>query len=401
MIAVILFTANEPAAAQRRPAGTGTVVEVRRDAASLRALVAQWEALAADAAEPNPFYEHWMLLPALQAFGDEDFRCVVVWDNGTLGAVFPMRLERRWRGTPVPALCSWRHRNMVLCTPLIRAASAAKCISALLQSGLAPVVEFDLVAAGGFFFGALAEAASGGGCPWVVTDAYARALLVRGSDPRSRFNSNMKNNLRRWESRLRARGTLSAVRLAPGDDIDAWREEFLRLEASGWKGEAGTALASREEDRRFAVEVFAEAFRRDRLLITGLNLDGRPLARHVVLTAGEGAVTFKIAYDETHAKCAPGIVAEVDNVRQFMETPGPRWIDSNTSRENTSYGRVWKDRRTVQRVAIGAHGAGRVAVASLPLMRLAKNVLRGIGSLGSRLRQSAQRPTVAQHGAPL
>jgi hypothetical protein len=54
---------------RRRPAGTGTIVEVRSDPASLRAIVPEWEALAADAAEPNPFYEHWMLLPALEAYG--------------------------------------------------------------------------------------------------------------------------------------------------------------------------------------------------------------------------------------------------------------------------------------------------------------------------------------------
>jgi hypothetical protein len=374
------------------PAGTGTIVQVRSDPAALRALVPDWEALAADAAEPNPFYEHWMLLPALHAFAGDDFRCIVVWDSGKLGAVFPMRLERRWRAMPLVGLRSWRHRNMVLCTPLVRAASAAKCIAALLQSGLASVVEFDLVSAGGFFFGALAEAASAGGCPWVVTDAYTRALLARDRDPRARFNSNMKNNLRRWEARLRAAGTLSPVRLAPGDDIAAWREEFLCLEASGWKGHAGSALASREQDRRFAVEVLDEAFRRGRLLITGLDLDGRALARHVAITAGEGAITFKIAYDETYAKCAPGIVAEVDNVRQFMETPGPRWIDSNTSRENTSYGRVWKDRRTVQCIAIGARGAGRGAVAALPLLRLAKDFVRGIGRRARRLVQPAQIP---------
>ena len=71
------FSSAEPAAARRRPGGTGTVVEVRRDAAALRALVPDWEALAADAAEPNPFYEHWMMLPALEAYGaGEDFRCI-------------------------------------------------------------------------------------------------------------------------------------------------------------------------------------------------------------------------------------------------------------------------------------------------------------------------------------
>jgi len=94
-----------------------------------------------------------------------------------------------------------------------------------------------------------------------------------------------------------------------------------------------------------------------------------------MLTAGEGAVSFKLAYDEAHASCSPGILAEVDNVRQFMETPRLRWIDSNTARESTGYWRVWKDRRTVQRVTIGLSGPGRVAVAALPLLRLAKRMV--------------------------
>jgi CelD/BcsL family acetyltransferase involved in cellulose biosynthesis len=151
----------------------------------------------------------------------------------------------------------------------------------------------------------------------------------------------------------------------------------MRLEAGGWKGRAGTALECREDDRRFVAATFGEAFRRGRLLITGLDLDGRALARHVMFAADSGAFTFKIAYDEAYEKCSPGLLAEVDNVRQFMETPGLRWIDSNTVPENKSYGRVWKDRRTIQRVAIGARGAGRLAAAALPLMRLAKHWLRG------------------------
>ena len=359
----------------RRPTGTGVSVEVHADSAALRALVPEWEALAADAAEPNPFYEHWMLLPALEAYGAQGFRCIVVWDNGTLVGLLPMHLERSFRGLPVRALRSWRHRNMLLCTPLIRARSMARVVEALLQTRLAPLIEFDWVGAGGVFYGALSECASAAGLPWMVTDAYARALLVRDRDPRERFNSNMKNNLRRWQARLAAEGTLSPRRLAPDDDLAAWTAEFMQLEASGWKGRAGSALACREDDRRFVAAVFGEAFRRGRLLITGLDLDGKPLARHIMLTAGVGAVSFKLAYDEAHASCSPGILAEVDNVRQFMETPGLRWIDSNTARESTGYWRVWKDRRTVQRVTIGLSVPGRVAVAALPLLRLAKRMV--------------------------
>src|SRR3954468_22469193 len=124
-MSAVHFTA-EPAAARRRPEGTGTIVEVRSDAAALRALLPHWEALAADAVEPNPFYEHWMLLPALEAYGaGEGFRCFVVWDSGTLVGLLPMHLERTYRGLPVRVLRSWRHRNMLLCTPLIRARGGA------------------------------------------------------------------------------------------------------------------------------------------------------------------------------------------------------------------------------------------------------------------------------------
>jgi CelD/BcsL family acetyltransferase involved in cellulose biosynthesis len=364
------------------PSGTGTIVEVR-DAAGLAELIPQWEALAAEAAEPNPFYEHWMLLPALEAYGaGAEFRCVVVWDNGTLGALMPMRLERRYRGLPVRALRSWRDRNSVIGTPLIRQKCAENCVAALLASDVAPLLEFEYVRAGGLFYGALADAVAEAGLPWIVTDAYSRALLLRERDPRARFTSNMKNNLRRSEARVRELGKLEAVRFAPGDDLEKWTEEFMRLEASGWKGRAGSALACREDDRRYAAAIFPEAFRRGRLHITGLDLDGRPLARHVLFTAGEGCFTFKIAYDEAHEKCSPGILAEVDNVRQFMETPGWRWIDSNTARANHTTGRVWKDRHTFQHVALGLRGAGRVAVAALPLVRLAKQWLKNLSRSG-------------------
>ena len=352
---------------------SGTIVEVLEGAQALRALVPEWEALAEEAVEPNPFYEHWMLLPALEAYEQSgEFRCIVVRDDGHLGALFPMRLERRYRGLPLGALRSWRHRNMLLCTPLVHPRSAAKCVTALLRSALAPLLQFDYVAAGGWFCGVLAEAAAAEELPWVVTDAYMRALLLRGHDPRARLNAKARNNLKRRDAAARALGEVTPVRLAPGQDLDAALDAFLRLEASGWKGRAGSALACREDDRRFVAAVLPEAFRRGRLQITGLDLAGRPLARQILFTAGEGGVVFKIAYDEAHEKCSPGVLGEAEMVRQFLDHPGPAWMDSNTAPENAAYAGVWKDRRTVQAVAVGLQGAGKLAVASLPLLRLAK-----------------------------
>lgn len=376
---------------RRRPSGNGTLVEVLDEVEALRQLIPEWESLAAQAAEPNPFYEHWMLLPALEAYGaGPGFRCIVVWREGTLCALFPMRIEERFHGLPLRVLAPWSHRNMLVGTPLVRARDAMQCVAALLQTRLAPVIELGWGWAGGLFHGALAESAGAGGHPWTVSDAYMRAVLHRDRDPRGLLNSKMRSNVRRWRARLRGGGELASVRLAPGDDLDRWLDDFLSLEASGWKGQVGTALRCRDDDRRFVSSVFPEAFRRGRLVITGLDLGGRPLARFSVFTGGEGAYAFKTAYDERYASCSPGVLAELDHVAQFLGTPGTRWIDAHMARENRSP--TWKDRITVQRVAVGLYGIGRLAVAGLPLLRLAKHALR-------RRRCAVTGAALAGHGA--
>ena len=50
------------------PAGAAFVVVVKNREA-LAAHVEAWDELAAEALEANPFYESWMLLPAVEAFG--------------------------------------------------------------------------------------------------------------------------------------------------------------------------------------------------------------------------------------------------------------------------------------------------------------------------------------------
>src|SRR3989442_15355605 len=110
------------------------VIQVLRDRESLAAIVAPWEDLAAHAIEPNPFYEPWILLPALQAQGEgEQFRCISIWDEGRLIGLFPFERRRRFKGLPVPTLTSSRHSAYLLCMPLVRAHAPTECLRALVQ----------------------------------------------------------------------------------------------------------------------------------------------------------------------------------------------------------------------------------------------------------------------------
>src|SRR5258705_6372457 len=146
------------------------------DAASLAALVPAWEALAAEAAEPNPFYEHWMLLPALDAFAaGQDLRFIAVWIGGELCALFPFERLARYKGLPATTLKSYRHRHCMLGTPLVRAGRAAQCLEALhgwlRTSGEGvSLLQFEYLAADGPFRRALGGWLDPTRPPALVTD---------------------------------------------------------------------------------------------------------------------------------------------------------------------------------------------------------------------------------------
>src|SRR5215831_8447023 len=112
------------------------------DASSLSDYLSQWETLAETALEPNVFYEPWMLLPAINAYGtrkDLFFVLVFVADTDkplsqpVLSAMFPIERHRRFRPLPVNVFSLWRYPHCYLCTPLLKAEYARLSLSAFLD----------------------------------------------------------------------------------------------------------------------------------------------------------------------------------------------------------------------------------------------------------------------------
>ena len=104
---------------------TSLTVNVVRERAELEAIVPAWEKLAANALEPNPFYEPWYLLAALRARGADSMRCVLAWDGERLAGLFPFERVPRYKGLPVAALTSWRHSTQrMLSAPRARSAAS-------------------------------------------------------------------------------------------------------------------------------------------------------------------------------------------------------------------------------------------------------------------------------------
>src|SRR5438105_122621 len=93
-----LFLTDAPVPGRERqaqdaagPLSTRTIA----DWAELEALRGPWQELAAAAAEPNPFYEAWSLLPALRTFArGERIEVVLAFRGEALCGLFPMVYRR-------------------------------------------------------------------------------------------------------------------------------------------------------------------------------------------------------------------------------------------------------------------------------------------------------------------
>src|ERR1700742_3092926 len=101
-------------------------------------IIGQWEDLAAKAVAPNPFYESWMLRPALEHLSDGvDLRVVLIFAPNRarpaepiLCGIFPLERSPRHKGVPCRTLSMWRHKYCQLGTPLIRASHAEQTMEA-------------------------------------------------------------------------------------------------------------------------------------------------------------------------------------------------------------------------------------------------------------------------------
>ena len=363
-----------------------TSIVVVREPMTLSGFIPAWEELAACALEPNVFYEHWMLLPALEAFGtgkDICFVMVMIRDPrnpdapAQLGGLFPLEFTPRVNRLQVPGLTTWQHLHCLLCTPLVRADAVHECIVELflwLRSGEADatLLELKSMAGDGPFHHAFTELLGDLGIVSWETGALTRGLLRKGVAPEASLeavvSSELRRTLRRKEARLSERGFVEHLVLRPGDPLGRWIEEFLALEAAACTGRRSSALEGSEIYRRYFTDMARAAFARGRLLMLGINFDGRPIARSCALLAGEGSFTLATACDDQFARFSPGLMLELETARQLDRLPGVLWLAAGSERGGLLVSQFANDRRTLQSMAVEAAALGQLVVSGLPLL---------------------------------
>lgn len=332
-----------------------------------------WADLGERALEPNPFYEPAFLLPAARHIDGDGVSLLVVEDGPEWVALAPVRAPR-WRGRRAPVLATWRPMYSFLGTPQVDRMRPADALGALLEAATtrAPgrLFALDWVGSDGRLVGQARLAAADLGYRVLELVSFERAALRRR--PEENYQEGMRSHRRRDLQRLRrglerVLGAELETRDRSGDG--AAPDDFMHLEAAGWKGGAGTAMASSEDHARFFREACAGFRDRGSLQIISLEAGARTLAMKCNFRAGEGIFCFKIAFDEEFAKFSPGVQLEMDNVAMFHAS-GAAWMDSCADPGNQMINRLWPDRRRIATLALSTRdGRGRLSRRGAGLLR--------------------------------
>jgi len=163
-------------------------------------------------------------------------------------------------------------------------------------------------------------------------------------------SSQFKRNLRRQGRKLEQCGSVTLCLARQGEELDAAFADFLRLEASGWKGRDGkaSAISLHAHLLGFYDELKERFAARGTSLIALLKLDGVAIAAQFCLRVGDTLYVHKIAYDETWQAEAPGnqlLYRLLDHccgepgIRQLSLVTAPAWA---CGRWNPEQMEVWE-----------------------------------------------------------
>lgn len=332
---------------------------------------AAWDALAARAGTPNPFFEPWYLLPGLARFDPGARVQIAALMRGEAAeALVPLQRARRYGRHLLPHLAVWLHANAFLGAPLVAQGAEEAFWEALLEwadrnPGAALFLHLAALPLDTALMEALMVVGARQARQIALVHCEERALLSSALGPAAyleqALSGKKRKELRRQQARLAEQGTLAFTRRDDAQGVELWIEQFLALEARGWKGSAGSALACAGETAGLFREAMTAAAQRGCLERLSLELDGQPIAMLASLIAPPGAFSYKTAFDEGFARFSPGVLLQLENLA-LLERADVRWADSCAAPDHPMIDALWCERRKLGRVSIAIGGAARRAL---------------------------------------
>jgi hypothetical protein len=364
------------------PAKTGYELQQELDFLSNRAI------------EPNVFFTGRFLAPAMPRLEDRVVRLALIRDNDArrsrLRFLMPYSVDKPGFSIGSPIMRAWSNPFGPLGVPLLDAEDAAETIDNLLEglalpaAGLPPILVLPDLRLKGKFAQLFRAVAIGRNLPLTVTDTFSRpmleSLLDGDSYLRRTISSAHLRELRRQWKKLEDEGNLTYNVARQPEEIRLRMEEFLALEASGWKGRGRTALVTDRYHAAFAREAISNLAEADSVRIHTLDFNGVAIASMIVLMMAGDAYTWKTAYDENFARFSPGKLLLAQLTEWHLDDANIMRSDSCAVPDHPVMGRMWEEREEMGTLIVGLHQNRdrdvRQVAAQLHLYRNTRNMAK-------------------------
>jgi hypothetical protein len=117
---------------------------------------------------------------------------------------------------------------------------------------------------------------------------------------------NMRRNLKRFRKKLESQGPVTVEVKRGTPDGEEFLPEFVALEASGWKGRNGTAMAGNPGAVAFYATLAKNLGSEAGFEWHVIRVQDQVVAAQMCVRCGGSLMLAKIAFDESYADCRPG-----------------------------------------------------------------------------------------------
>jgi CelD/BcsL family acetyltransferase involved in cellulose biosynthesis len=284
---------------------------------ALAELQLAWSDLASGAAPMQQ--TAWTEAAAGSLCRPEDLRIVAVYQDGHVVGIAPLE-SRRINGVPQLASITVHRLYEPVDCPCRDDEGAARLAESLLRLGR-PVL-LSRIPTDSRLLAALRKLQSRRrrlierpqpSCPYITLDAS-------WLEPESHFNSGRRSDFRRSRKRAEQFGPIKTRIIAPtADELPDLLDEAMRIEATSWKGDAGTALAHDESRAEFFRQYAKIACEQGILRLCFLDLGDRTVAMQIAVQTAGALWLLKIGYDPAFSSGSPGMLLMRETIRYSVE----------------------------------------------------------------------------------
>ncbi len=323
--------------------------------------------LAARALEPNVFGTGRFLAPAMPRLEDRVVRMAILRDTADgrnrARLLMPFSIEKPGFSIGASIIRGWANPFGPLGTPLIDGEEAAESVDNFLQALIDPHHKLPSILV-------LPEMRlSGPAAQLIKAVAMSRNLSIEETEKHDRpmleslldGEAYLKNAIsakhlrevsRQWR-RLEEKGELTYNIARQPKEVRARMEEFLALEASGWKGKERSAMINDRYRAAFAREAVHNLAENDGVRIHTLDLDGEAIASMIVFVTSGEAYTWKTAYNEDFAAYSPGRLLLIKITDWNLDDANIIRTDSCAVPDHPIMSRFWTERVKMGSLVIG------------------------------------------------